>query len=209
VHEISAAGAPVIEKLAAFAGIFEQRVDALVLGPTALGGVRDAFSSLVARMRAIDLDFLVRELETTFGAVKGKLQAVGPSAVKASVQSAFDHALASLDVANLLPAGELAALDQSYEAILTGLRALDPKKLVVEAVQPEFDKKVMPLLAAFDITVVLRALIERLDALKTELSVEFGKVDDAYKAMLAAVPTLSLTDISLDVDIDVGVDLGF
>jgi len=209
VHEISAAGAPVIEKLAAFAGIFEQRVNALVLGPTALGGVRDAFSGLVARMRAIDLDFLVRELETTFGAVKGKLQAVGPSAVKASVQSAFDHALASLDVANLLPAGELAALDQSYEAILTGLRALDPKKLVVEAVQPEFDKKVMPLLAAFDITVVLRALIERLDALKTELSVEFGKVDDAYKAMLAAVPTLSLTDISLDVDIDVGVDLGF
>ena len=129
--------------------------------------------------------------------------------MKASVQSAFDQALASLDVSKLLPAGELAALDQSYEAILTGLRALDPKKLVVEAVQPEFDKKVMPLLAAFDITVVLRALIERLDALKAELSVEFGKVDDAYKAMLAAVPTISLTDISLDVDIDVGVDLGF
>ena len=41
------------------------------------------------------------------------------------------------------------------------------------------------------------------------LSVEFGKVDDAYKAMLLAVPTISLTDISLNVDIDVGVDLGF
>ena len=112
-------------------------------------------------------------------------------------------------MAKLLPAGELAALDPSYEAILTGLRALDPKKLVVEAVQPEFDKKVLPLLAAFDITAVLRALIERLDALKAELSVEFGKVDSAYKAMLAAVPTISLTDISLDIDIDVGVDLGF
>ena len=57
VHDVSTAGEPVIEKLAAFARVLEQRVDALVLGPTALGGVRDAFSSLVARMRAIDLDF--------------------------------------------------------------------------------------------------------------------------------------------------------
>ena len=209
VRGVSNAGAPVVGKLAAFAGAFEERVNALVLGPTALGGVRDAFSALVDRLRAIDLDFLVRELDTTFGAVKGKLEAVGPSKVKASVQAAFDQALGTLDVSTLLPAGEIAALDQSYEAILTGLRALDPKKLVVEAVQPVFDKKVLPLLAAFDISVVLRALIERLDALKAELSVEFGKVNDSYKAMLAAVPTISLTDISLDVDIDVGVDIGF
>ena len=109
----------------------------------------------------------------------------------------------------LWTADEIAALDRSYDAILTGLRALDPKKLVVEAVQPEFDRKVVPLLAAFDISALLRALVERLDALKAELSVEFGKVNDSYKAMLAAVPTISLTDISLDVDIDVGVDLGF
>jgi hypothetical protein len=209
VHEVSAAMAPVIGQIATIAGLFKQKVNDLVLGPTALGGIRDAFAGLVARLRAINLGFLTSELDAAFGAVKGKLQAVSPSAVKASVQTAFARAIDSLDVSTLLPAADLAALDQSYADILDGLRALDPKKIVVEAVQPEFEAKIVPLIAAFDISVVLRALIERLDALKAELSVEFGKVNDSYKAMLDAVPTISLTDISLDVDIDVGVDVGF
>src|SRR4029077_8593150 len=34
VHEVSVAGAPVIEKFAALVGVFEQLFDALVLGPT-------------------------------------------------------------------------------------------------------------------------------------------------------------------------------
>ena len=209
VHQVSRAGAPVITELSAFAAAFEERIDALVLGPAALGGLRDAYAGLITRLRAIDLDFLTRELDATFSAVKAKLTAVGPAAVKTAVQAAFDQALANLDVGKLLPATALATLDQTHAELLDGLRALDPKKVVIETVQPVFDEKIVPLLAQFDISVVLRALIERLDALKVELTAEFKKVDDAYKAMLAAVPTISLTDISLDVDIDVGVDVGF
>jgi hypothetical protein len=198
-----------VGKLGALAGALQAKIDELVTGPGAIGGVRDALAALIARLRAINLQFLIDELHGVFAAVKGKLEAVGPTAVKTSVQTAFTGALDALDVSHLLPATELAAIDQSYEQILTTLRALDPKKIVVEAVQPEFESKVVPLIAAFDITVVLDALIAKLDGLKVELGVEFGKVDDSYKAMLAAVPTISLTDISLDIDIDVGVDLGF
>jgi len=212
VHGITAAAEPVVGKLGALAGALQAKLDELVTGPGAVGGVRDALAALIARLRAINLQFLIGELHGVFASVKGKLEAVGPAAVKTSVQTAFNGALDALDVSHLLPAAELAAIDQSYEQILTTLRALDPKKIVVEAVQPEFEAKVVPLIAAFDITVVIEALIAKLDALKVELSDEFGKVNTSYKAMLAAVPTISLTDISLDsldVDLDVGVDIGF
>jgi hypothetical protein len=209
VHGITVAAEPVVGNIGSLAGALQAKIDELVTGPGAIGGVRDSLAALIARLRAINLQFLIDELHDVFASVKSKLQAIGPAAVRASVKSAFDGALNALDVSHLLPAAELAAIDQSYEQILATLRALDPKKIVVQAVQPEFEAKVVPLAAAFDITVVAKASIERLDALKAELSAEFAKVNASYQAMLAAVPTISLTDISLDVDLDVGVDLGF
>jgi len=161
----------------------------------------------VQRLRGINLNFLVDELDGVFQQVKGKLQAVGPSAVRATVQQAFDQALQALDLSRLLPADALAALDDDVAALLNTLRALDPQALVVNTVQPLYDEQVLPLLEAFDITPVLTALIARLDELKLELAAEFDKVNGSYQRMLAAVPTISLTDISLDVDI--GVDIGF
>jgi len=127
--------------------------------------------------------------------------------VRATVQQAFDQALQALDLSRLLPADALAALDDDVAALLNTLRALDPQALVVNTVQPLYDEQVLPLLEAFDITPVLTALIARLDELKLELAAEFDKVNGSYQRMLAAVPTISLTDISLDVDI--GVDIGF
>jgi hypothetical protein len=207
LHETVSSAAPVIEQIAVLARAFEDKVALFVTGPAALGGIRDALAALIARLRAIDLGFLVEELDATFQAVKGKLEAVGPAAVQASVQHAFDQALDALDLNRLLPAAALTSIDASYAAILDGLRALDPKRLVVDTVQPIYDQRVLPLIEAFDITVVLTALIERLDALELELSGEFDKVNTSYQQMLAAVPTISLTDISLDVDL--GVDIGF
>ena len=129
------------------------------------------------------------------------------AAVRGSVEQAFAQALAALDVQSLLPAAALEAIDASYDGVLATLRGLDPKTIVVQAVQPLYDERVVPLIAAFDLTLVLEALIARLDELKLELGTEFDKVDTAYQRMLGAVPTISLTDISLDVDLDV--DIGF
>ena len=149
---------------------------------------------MIARLRSIDLGFVVAELDQAFQAVKGKLQAVAPATVRGSVEQAFAQALDGLDVQSLLPAAALESIDASYDGML-------------QAVQPLYDERVVPLIAAFDLTLVLEALIARLDALKLELRTEFDKVDTAYQRMLGAVPTLSLTDISLDVDL--GVDIGF
>ena len=202
-----AAAAPVVAQIAALAQAIEDKLAQFVTGPAALGGIRDALAALVQRLRGINLNFLVDELDGVFQQVKGKLQAVGPSAVRATVQQAFDQALQALDLSRLLPADALAALDDDVAALLNTLRALDPQALVVNTVQPLYDEQVLPLLEAFDITPVLTALIARLDELKLELAAEFDKVNGSYQRMLAAVPTISLTDISLDVDI--GVDIGF
>ena len=202
-----AAAAPVVAQIAALAQAIEDKLALFVTGPAALAGIRDALQALIERLRGINLDFLVDELNAVFQQVKDKLQAVGPAAVRATVQQAFDQALAALNLSQLLPSDALATLDADYAAILNTLRALDPQALVVNAVQPLYDVQVLPLLEAFDITPVLNALIVRLDELKLELSAEFEKVNGSYQRMLAAVPTISLTDISLDVDI--GVDIGF
>ena len=202
-----AAAAPVLAQIAALAQAIEDKLALLVTGPTALSGIRDGLQTLINRLRTINLNFLVDELNGVFQQVKAKLEAVGPAAVRETVQQAFDQALQALDVSQLLPADALATLDADHAAILNTLRALDPQALVVNAVQPLYDEQVLPLLEAFDITPVLNALIVRLDELKLELAAEFDKVNGAYQRMLAAVPTISLTDISLDVDI--GVDIGF
>ena len=206
-HTYGEALAVPLSKITAFVAAFEARVNELMTGPGSLGGVRDAFAALIARLRAIDLQFLVRELDATFALVKGKLQAVSPTVVRTAVEATFNQALDSLDLSQLVPQSEVEALDATYAKIIDDLKKLDPKKLVVDAVQPVFDNTVVPLLQAFDISVVIRALIERLDALKVELGTELARTNTSYQAMLAAVPTFSLTDISLDIDI--GVDIGF
>ena len=56
----------------------------------------------------------------------------------------------------------MAKLDTDYAAVIAKLKALDPKKLIVDAVQPVFEENVLPLLDVFDITPLLQAIVDRL-----------------------------------------------
>lgn len=203
-HSYGQALAPPLAAVTQFVAAFEAKVQELTAGPGSLAGVRDAFATLIARLRAIDLQFLVRELDATFAAVKGKLTAVSPTVVRTAVETTFKQALDSLDLSQLVPKSEIQALDAAYAKVIDDLKKIDPQKLVIDTVQPVFDNTVAPLLEAFDISVVIQALLERLDTLKAELGSELGRTNTAYQAMLAAVPTISLTDISLDIDVDLG-----
>jgi hypothetical protein len=200
------ASAP-LQKVTEFIDAFQQKVDDLLLGQDSFGGINEALHQLVDRLRSIDLQFLVRELKETFDAVKSKLEAVSPTALRVEVEKVFDDALKLLDVSKLLPKSELDKIDAAYQKLVDDLKKLDPKKLVVDIIQPEFDNTVMPLLKAFDITAVIQAALDRMDGLEGELKSEFERVNKAYKEMLDAVPTISLMDISLDIDVDI--DIGF
>ena len=167
---------------------------------------------LVDRLRTFDLGFLTESLNEVFENVRGKLDAANPAHLRELVDGVFDDMLAALSLAQILPPADIAALDAAYAEVRDKLKQLDPGKLVTEVVQPEFEATIVPLLAAFDLTPVLDALIARLQSLDEELRAEMDRVNEAWQRLRDSIPSISpldLVDIDLDVDIDIGVESPF
>lgn len=187
----------------------KDKVAALLTGPQSLGAIRDSLKAIEDRLREIDLEFLKESLESLFGQVRGKLEALSPAQLAAPLTSALDEALAALSVELIFPQAELQQLDDSFTAVVTKLEQLDPGKLI-DPLQEAFDEDVVPLLEAFDLTEVFDSVAEKMDELPDELREELLRVDEAYQKMLDAVPEIDLLGISLDVDIDVDIGgIGF
>jgi phage-related protein len=199
VGPVAAGIEPVVTQLQALVADLTAKVTALVSGPGSVGAISDAVDQLVARLRQLDLGFLTDSLKDLFGQIRTKLAVLDPSALKTTVDAAFAAALGTLDVHQILPPADVQKLDEDYAAVIVTLQALDPGKLVVDVVQPQFDSTVKPLISAFDLSGVLDTVTQMLEGMKTDLSAQLDKVDTAYQEMLAAVPSLSPTAIAGDV----------
>ena len=188
------------------------KLGAILTGPDSLTAIRDAVQELVDRLRTFDLGFLTASLNGVFDNVRGKLDAANPAHLRELVDEVFDDMLAELTLAQILPPADVAALDAAYAEVRDKLKELDPGKLVTEIVQPEFEATIVPLLAAFDLTPVLDALIARLQSLDEELRAEMDRVNEAWQRLRGAIPSISpldLVDIDLEVDLDIGVESPF
>jgi hypothetical protein len=174
----------------------DAKVGSLVSGPGSLGDVKDTIESLVDRLHAVDLGFLTSNLHDLFAEVRGKVAALDPANLAQAVSSDFDDLLGQLDLSQALPPADVQHLDDDYHAVVQKLSALDPKTLVIDVVQPAFEHDVLPLLESFDLSPLLDAIVDKLKGLKDELRQELGKVNDAYKEMRAAIPSLDLGDIA-------------
>jgi hypothetical protein len=184
----------------------QAKLEELLLGPNSLGGIRDALRTLIDRIRGFNLQFLRDSLNEVFDQLTGKIAALNPANLAGAIDVEFDGVLQTISLAQILPQDQVAALDASYQALIDKLKQRDPGKLVIDVVQPQFEAKVLPLLEALDLTKVFEALLGTLEKLKGQLSGELDRVNQAYKEMLGAVPPLNL---SLDVDIDIGVEAPF
>src|SRR5205823_28735 len=173
------------------------KVDALLLGPGSIGAIKDSIEQLIDRLTHIDLGFITDNLSALFQRVRAKLEAISPAALGQLLDQAFADMLGTLDLSVVLPADQVGKLDQDFAAVITKLQALDPKNLVIDVVQPKFDQKIQPLLLAFDLSGLIQAVIDALDQLKGELAGELDRVNQSYKAMLAAVPSISPLSISV------------
>ncbi len=182
----------ILTKLQEVVNSLKAKVAGLLLGPDSLGAIRDTMKELEKRLREFNLGFITDSLKQVFDEVKGKLEGVSPAHLRQQVEKSFDDMLAVLEIGLVLPASDLAKLDADFDKVIDKLKLLDPKKLVIDVVQPEFDKTITPLLAVFDVTKVLDALIERLKGLDGELKQELSKVNEAYQGMRDAVPPLSI-----------------
>jgi hypothetical protein len=165
-----------------------QSVGNILTGPASLQAISDAVQEVVDLLRNIDFGFLREALEGVFQALRGEIEAAGPGPLLIALDREFGEAVDLLDLRLLLPAAEIAALDEAAEELVGKLRALDPEVLVSEAVGPAFEAEVLPLVEALDITPVFDALIEALRGLEADLETELGRVNTAYQALLAARP---------------------
>jgi hypothetical protein len=167
----------------------DAKVAQLLTGPDSLGGIKDALEQLIQRLHDVDLGVVTQSLDQIHADVRGKIAALDPANLAQAIENAFDELLGALDLDQAIPPADVAKLDADYAAVIEKLKALDPKKLVVDAVQPVFEQNVLPLLEAFDITPLLQAIVERLQALDEELGTQLDRVNDAFVAMRAAIPS--------------------
>ncbi len=167
----------------------EQLAD-LHLIPDAVQTIRNAIQELIERVRSLDLSFLADQVHDAFDRVKVKLgESIDPARIRADVEETFNQVIGSLRLDALLPQTEISGIDGSYEEILEKLRGLDPGKLIVEEVQPDFEEIISPLLEFLHaVAAVIQAVLDRLDGLAAELEQELARTGGAYGRMLQAIP---------------------
>ena len=207
---------PLLE-IVRFLQSFEDRAAALLTGSSALGGLRDGLLGLADRIEDVDLDFLIREMEEVFNALKGKLDIINPAHLAGELKATLDTALGLLDLDLLLSGESKTAITDIHKELVEDLKGLDPKKILEQAVQPVYDEKVKPAILKVDLTPLLEAMLAKLDGLKGELETELGDVNDRYKEMLEAIPTMDAGEaigaavgaIGDAIGGDIGGDIGF
>jgi hypothetical protein len=188
-----------VSKLQALVTALTGKLNSLLQGPGSLGAIRTSIQALLDQLQNFNLDFLTQSIGGVFSSLRGKLQTINPAALRTSIDAAFTAMLDTLRIDLLIPAAQIAQLDAAYQNVLDDLKALDPGKLVVEVVQPEFEANVVPLLEVFDPTEVLNALTAKLAGIEEELRAEIARVNEAYQRLLDSIPSIS---ISLDVDVE-------
>lgn len=168
----------------------------LLQGPEALLQIHASINGLIQQLRDFNLDFLRDSLNDLFATVRGKVEAVNPAQVREVIEARFDDMLDLISIDHLMP--NVGDLDAAYAEVVAKIDGLDPSALVIEVVQPEFEAAMEPLLASFNLTEILNTLIDRLRGLDVELRSEMERVNDAYRELRGAIPSL---DLSISVDI--------
>ena len=195
--------APFISQIEKLVTKLQSKISGLLTGKDSLGGITDNLKEVVQRLKDFNLKFVSDSLKDLFAEVRAKFDALNPANLRKVVEEEFDKLLNTIDVGQVIPPADVKKMDDDYANIIDKLKALDPEALIIKVVQPEFEEKILPLLDAFNVTVVLTALLDKLHGLAAELRKELDRVNEAYKALRKAVPSISLTDISLEVDISV------
>ncbi len=189
VEALTAPVSAVYSQMTQVIATLRERVNALLTGPDAVGGIRDALGDLIQRLRDFNLDFLTSSLNELFNELREKLQGVNPAQFKATLDDSFQTMLNTIDLDLIIPADALQTLDEDFEKVIDKFELLNPVKLVTEIIQPEYEETVPPLIEAFDVSMLLTAIIDRLRSLDEELKEEMERVNAAFRGMKQSVPT--------------------
>ena len=162
----------------------EVQAASLVAIGTALETVRQGIDDLVALLEGLDITFIATEIEDIFDAVKAQLDAINPQNISNLLKTTFDHLLDALAPNTLLG---LSDLDDRHKTLIDLLKARDPKVLLTDTVQPEYDK-ILVFLNELNISDLLNTFLQRIEDLKAQLTTELGRTADAYENMVRTIP---------------------
>jgi uncharacterized protein YoxC len=165
----------------------------------ALEELRVALNKLVEALLNFDLNFVAEGFQQVFDTLISELGALAPSHIAAILAQAFDDLLEILDIEKLIGAG---ALDAEYAEIVENLRALDPGKIIVEVLQPEFEK-VLEFILRFDLSIQIDDFLVNIERLVADLRTELDRVADKYEVMWNAIPSSvgGVTGVSVSITI--------
>ena len=168
-----------------FISSLEDQVNAIASVGDALEDLRVAFNRLVDRLQNFDITFLADEVEDIFDAFKAQLEAISPIKIGQILDATFQELLDTLDLDKLLG---ISALDDEHLRIIDFMRERDPKVLIEDLVQPEFDK-IIAFLRLFDLSEPIGTFLTGIEGLETELGTELHLVADAYEGLVDVIPS--------------------
>jgi archaellum component FlaC len=171
----------------------ETQVNGLLEITDALERLRQAIRGLVDDLESLDITFIATEMQDIFDAVKAQLQAINPQNIANLLKTTFDHLLDAINPNNLLG---LPALDGKHQELIDLLRSRDPKVLLTDTIQPEFDK-IITFLKLFDLSEIIATFLQRIEDLQSELSTELDRTVDAYEEMIDVIPTDMQAELSV------------
>ncbi|GAK58615.1 hypothetical protein U27_05589 [Candidatus Vecturithrix granuli] len=170
----------------------QAKINDLLLGPTSLEGIRNTLNDLIQRLHDFNLDFLTESLEDIFKQLREKINQINPANFKETLNQSFTNMLTEINLSLIIPTADLQTLDNNFNALIEKFKTLDPKKLVTEVVQPEYEATIVPLIETFDLRELLEAIIERLRSLDEELKNEMKRVNAAFRTMKNSIPSMNV-----------------
>ncbi|MGH2672503.1 MAG: hypothetical protein ACRDHC_05970, partial [Actinomycetota bacterium] len=148
-----------------------------------LGPVREAVADVEAALAAIDIGFIVTELEAIQAEVVASLDSVRPSVVLADAIAAFEELQSTLSAFDPLEAVR-AAVEAMTDAVEDGAEQLRPTRVFAPVV--ETYRGIVDALGALNVRVLLDPLLLAIDRIALELgtgldetAVALGQLQDA------------------------------
>jgi hypothetical protein len=160
-----------------------------ITGTDGIAGVTGSIDTLVERLRGFDLEPVSAPIGAIHRRVAEGLAALSPAGLEPAIANANAAMGRLLDLGRLLSDAEVRELDSRYRGAVHALLQVDPVALAGRQLDPLFEDLMALVLPLFELPARLRGLSDAaVAALGAALMLELAKVEQAFDAMLNAIP---------------------
>jgi len=170
-----------------------------------LSPIREAINDVEAALAAIDIGFIVDELDAAHGELISVLDGVRPSLILGDVMADFEALQAAL--AEFDPLGPVrTAAEAMIDAVESGAEQLRPTT-VFEPVIATY-ARIVDALGALDVRMLLEPLLEAIERITLELGTGLDLTASALGRLQAALPDPDSIQSGASASADVSVGIG-